>query len=160
MVICWYKIKNSRWYIIKLVKITWNIYTWIIFIIAIVIAVLFVIPRAFKVYPYAVTSGSMEPKYKVNSIIYVKKTSPDNIKVGDSITFHLSEDLIATHEVYKIDKIKKLFYTRGINNKDENGTIINPKTSDNFKLYLYIGIMIVSVLGVIITFIYNKKQPV
>ena len=80
---------------------------------------MFVIPRAFKVYPYAVTSGSMEPKYKVNSIIYVKKTSPDNIKVGDSITtFHLSEDLIATHEVYKIDKTKKLFYTRGINNKE------------------------------------------
>ena len=57
--------------------------------------------------PYAVLSGSMEPAFHVGSLIYVKSVDPEDIKVGDAITFRLSgEDTAATHRVIEIDREK------------------------------------------------------
>ncbi len=76
--------------------------------------------------PYVVTSGSMIPIYQVGSIIYVRKVEPPEIKIGDAITFYMTEDRItATHQVYEIDWDKKLFYTQGVNNLDGEGNIIH-----------------------------------
>ena len=64
--------------------------------------------------PYAVLSGSMEPAFHVGSLIYVKSVDPEDIKVGDAITFRLSgEDTAATHRVIEIDRENQCFYTKG-----------------------------------------------
>ena len=64
--------------------------------------------------PYAVLSGSMEPAFHVGSLIYVKSVDPEDIKVGDAITFRLSgEDTAATHRVIEIDTDNQCFYTKG-----------------------------------------------
>lgn len=143
---------------INIVKSTWNIVVWIIFIIALMFAILFFVPRIFKVYPYIVTSGSMEPKYKVNSVIYVKKVAPEQVKVGDAISFYLSNDIVATHEVYKIDKKGKLFYTRGINNKDQDGNILNDANPVSFDKLVGKPIYTIPHLGAVNKFVTEKPN--
>lgn len=89
--------------------------------------IVFLFPRILGFKTFVVTSGSMEPLYPVGSLLYVKKTNNNEIKVGDSITFYLDNErkIIATHQVYEIDKENKEFKTQGINNKDEDGNIIH-----------------------------------
>jgi signal peptidase len=70
---------------------------------------------------FNVISGSMEPKYSVGDLIYVKAVDVNDIKVGDDITFILNEDLmVATHRVVRIDAEKQHFYTKGLANDIED----------------------------------------
>ena len=70
---------------------------------------------------YNVISGSMQPKYMIGDLIYVKKVDVNDIKVGDDITFVLNENLVvATHQVIGIDAEKQHFYTKGIANETED----------------------------------------
>lgn len=101
-----------------------NIIITVIISIEIFLVSLFTVPKILGLKTYVVTSGSMIPKYPIGSMIYVKNTNIETIKVGDAITFYVDgSNIVATHEVYKIDKNK--FYTQGINNLDETGNIIH-----------------------------------
>lgn len=77
----------------------------------------------------------MEPKYPVGSLIYVKHIEVENLKEGDAITFYMANSkIVATHQIYAVNKEKKEFITYGINNKDGDGNIIkdvNPVKYDN-----------------------------
>lgn len=94
-------------------KKIWNIITTVIVVIVVVFAVLLVGLRLVGVQVYSVISGSMEPEYPVGALIYVKKVDPAEVKVGDVITFVLSNDMPATHRVIAIDAENQHFYTRG-----------------------------------------------
>lgn len=73
--------------------------------------------------PMVVLSGSMEPTYPVGSVVYVRKVSPQNVKVGEAIAFYLEDGkTVVTHRVVKIDTQKQLFYTKGDANNVEDGT--------------------------------------
>lgn len=107
------------------VKKVWNIITSILVIIVVIAAVLLVGVRVIGLQPYSVLTGSMEPELPVGSLVYVKACEPKDVKVGDTITFVLNEDLdVATHKVDSIDTENKVFYTYGIANKDANGNYI------------------------------------
>lgn len=95
----------------------------LLIIIEIILALLIVCPKIFDIDTFVVTSGSMRSIYPVGSMIYVKKAEFEDIAKGDNITFYL-DDIVATHQVYKIDEKKKSFKTQGIDNKDDNGNII------------------------------------
>ena len=101
-----------------------------IFLIAI-----FTIPNLFSIKPYVVTSGSMEPKYPVGSLIYVKPIEIEELKKDDAITFYMANTkIVATHAIYDVNEEEKSFVTYGINNKDEDGNIIkdvNPVSYDD-----------------------------
>ena len=94
-----------------------------------IVAILLIIAlfgvRLFSLSPYVVVSGSMEPKYLVGSIVYVKDVPKEQLKVGDDITFYLDQDSVATHRINKIYKDEKKVQTYGINNIDTNGHQIN-----------------------------------
>ncbi len=94
-------------------KKIWNIITTVIVVIVVVFAVLLVGLRLVGVQVYSVISGSMEPEYPVGALIYVKEVDPAEVKVGDVITFVLSNDMPATHRVIAIDAENQHFYTRG-----------------------------------------------
>lgn len=66
----------------------------------------------------------MTPKYPVGSLVYVQPTAPSDVQVGDAISFHFADDLVATHEVRENNQTDQYFRTQGINNRDENGDII------------------------------------
>ena len=77
---------------------------------------------------YSVLSGSMEPTYHTGSLIYVKKTDPQDIRVGDPITFVLDENLtVATHRVIKIDDPNQHFYTQGDANEYPDASPVHYK---------------------------------
>lgn len=85
-----------------------------VLVLAVVLAVMLVGVRLVGFEVYTVLSGSMEPTYHTGSIVYVKKCEPEDIKVGDPITFVMNEDLVvATHRVIEIDAENEHFYTKG-----------------------------------------------
>ena len=95
-------------------KKIWNIVSTMLVVLMVLCAVFLMGSRLVGYQCYTVISGSMEPAYSVGDLLYVKKVNPDNIKVGDAITFILNEDLVvATHRVVDIDSENKRFYTKG-----------------------------------------------
>lgn len=74
--------------------------------------------------PYAVTSGSMEPKYKTGSVVYVKHIDPEKLDAGDVITFKLMKDELATHRIVTVEKTDEglQFWTKGDANNISDGS--------------------------------------
>lgn len=127
---------------------------WTILIIEMILVMMFSLPNLFGVKPYVVSSGSMMPKYSVGSMIYVEKVDASSLNVGDSITFFMSDrKIVATHEIYKIDDTNKLFYTHGINNRDENGNILPDAKPVEFENLIGKPIICIPYLGFINKFI-------
>ena len=71
---------------------------------------------------YNIATSSMIPKYKVNDIILVKDIKPNELKVGDDVTYKGKEKELAgkliTHRIIDIkeENNKKIITTKGINN--------------------------------------------
>ena len=87
--------------------------------VAVAVAVLcavFLLPRVFGYQPYMVVSASMKQVFPVGSLIFVTDAAPEDIKVGDPITF-TSGTLTITHRVVAIDNEQRTFTTKGDNNR-------------------------------------------
>lgn len=106
---------------------------------------------------YTIVSGSMEPTIKVYDVVIDKAvTNPEDIKVGDVITFistsSISEGLLVTHRVQEIKIVngKYEFVTKG----DFNGTA----DSDTAKFENLVGKVIFKIpqLGRIQFFVASK----
>lgn len=83
-------------------------------------------PKVFGYYVLRIVTGSMEPTYGKDSLIFVKYKNPEEIKVGDVISFYSNdptlEGAVNTHRVVDIEKdgSKITFTTRGdANNADD-----------------------------------------
>ena len=95
-------------------KIFLKILSWTVMTVFVSLAVVPVGVRFFRFTPYAVVSGSMEPTYKIGSLVFVKDVPVKSIETGDSISFVLDEDLtVATHRVVGISDDGQYFYTKG-----------------------------------------------
>ena len=87
----------------KVLRKLWSVISTLLVIVMVILAVLLVGVRVVGLTPYAVLSGSMEPTYHVGSMIYVRKVAPEDVQIGDPITFVVNEDLlVATHRVVDI----------------------------------------------------------
>lgn len=116
-----------------MLKKTWNSVTTIILVIVVILALLLAGARLVGLQVYTVLSGSMEPTYHVGSIIYVKEVDPATLKVGDPISFLISEKTVATHRIIEVlpdesDPNVIRFRTKGDNNDIED---TNPVHSNN-----------------------------
>lgn len=80
------------------------------------------IPNIFGYKPLIVMTGSMEPVYKVGSIIYYKKANIDDIKINDVITFE-NNNVLITHRVVNIENNK--FTTKGDANETKDPMKVN-----------------------------------
>lgn len=86
--------------------------------------VLFLILYAFGIVPYVVLSGSMEPTIETGSVCFINKHADYNsIKENDIIAFQMKDGTLVTHRVVKITDSG--LTTKGDNNKDIDGNIIN-----------------------------------
>lgn len=106
----------------KDVKKIWNSITTAIIGLMIALVVLI---WGFKCLGYevlVVQSGSMEPVYHVGSLIYVKSVEPEELEVGDVITFELGNGVRGTHRIIEIlDNNGELsFITKGDANEVED----------------------------------------
>lgn len=87
----------------------------------VIIAIGLVALKIFGFSVYSVKTASMEPTYPVNSIVFVQKTNPASIEIGDTITYALNEEGdTVTHRVIEIDRDKRTFTTKGDNNNVED----------------------------------------
>ncbi|SES01228.1 class B sortase [Lachnobacterium bovis] len=87
----------------------------IIFTLVVILCIPFSIPRIMGYEIYAVKTGSMQPKYPQNCVIYVEEANVIDVDENDVITFKLGTDTndVMTHRVVKIDQAKKAFITKG-----------------------------------------------
>jgi signal peptidase len=69
-------------------------------------------PMVFRFKPMVVLSGSMEPTFKVGSVIYTRDCRKEDIAVGDIVTFKLNDDTYVSHRVHSIDE-NGLYETKG-----------------------------------------------
>lgn len=89
-----------------------------------VLAGILIIPKLIGYEEMAVLTGSMEPKYPVGSLIFVKEENPEELKVGDVITYRLSEDTVVTHRIVEINKQEQTVITKGDANDSIDGNPI------------------------------------
>ena len=75
----------------------------IISYVLIIIYAIVCIPMIFGKHPVVVLSGSMEPTYKVGSVIYYEKVSEKELKEGDVITFNANNNKMVSHRIVNID---------------------------------------------------------
>ena len=103
---------------------------------------------------FTVASGSMEPRYMIGDVLIAKKVSPEEIKVGDSISYLGKRGnfngMIITHEVIDIEKDaggKYIYHTKGLTNIVEDpiveydqvyGKIIHKSAILSF-IYMIVG---------------------
>ena len=159
-------------------KKIWNIVSTALVVLMVLCAVFLMGSRVMGYQCFTVISGSMEPKYSVGDLIYVKKVDANTIQVGDDITFILNEDLVvATHRVVRIDAENQRFYTKGDANEIEdqspvhfNNVIGVPKfaipklgyVSDFVQnppgMYITIGVGIILILAVFLPDMIGKKK--
>ena len=70
---------------------------------------------------YAVTSESMEKTLSRGDIVFSKKVSFEELRVGDVITVGSKElDEYFTHRIVSIDKVNKTIETKGDNNPEKD----------------------------------------
>ncbi len=94
-------------------------------IIVISVVILLILLGGLKLFGfeiYTVLSGSMEPTYKVGSVIYVKEVNADELKKDDTITFKLTEETIATHRIVNVveENNERKFETKGDANENND----------------------------------------
>ncbi|MGN1129705.1 MAG: signal peptidase I [Candidatus Flemingiibacterium sp.] len=110
----------------------WSIVSTLLVAAVALFAVMLVGVRLVGLQVYTVLSGSMEPEYKTGSLIYVKKVDPEDIEVGQVITFMLDADTVATHRVIEIipdetDPEVIRFRTKGDANDAPDGGAVHCK---------------------------------
>lgn len=159
-------------------KKIWNIVSTALVVLTVLCAVFLMGSRLMGYECYTVISGSMQPKYMIGDLLYVKDVDVNSIKVGDDITFVLNEDLVvATHQVVRVDAENQRFYTKGLANEIEdqepvhfNNVIGVPKfsipklgyVSDFVQnppgMYITIGLGIILILAVFLPDMLKKKE--
>jgi len=82
----------------KAIDITFTV----VMVIVLIFAFLLVGIRLFGLKPYTVISGSMEPKYPVGSLIYVKEAGIKDLDIGDPVTYTIGNGVVVTHRIVEI----------------------------------------------------------
>ena len=116
----------------KTIKKIWNWISGILVGIVVLLAVALVGVRLIGLQPFVVLSGSMRPTYEVGSLIYVKSVDYKDLKVGDPITYMISQDTVVTHRIIEIlideedpDTIR--YFTQGDANEQPDGASVHYK---------------------------------
>jgi len=81
------------------------------------------VPMLLKYKPLVVLSGSMDPTYKVGTIIYFKEVPEEEIHVDDVITFSYENESYITHRVVGITNGQ--YETKGDANNSNDARMID-----------------------------------
>lgn len=107
----------------KVVRFTGQVVLWLVILTALAaVALAVAIPRIAGGTPYTVLTGSMEPGLPPGTLVVVRPVEPEDIAVGDVITFQLEsgKPTVATHRVVAVGTRldgEQVFTTQG----DANG---------------------------------------
>jgi signal peptidase len=78
---------------------------------------------------FTVLSGSMQSEIPESALVLTKKIDPNNINIGDDITFIRKDDTTVTHRVINIyenyqDSGQRAFQTKGIENSNPDQEVV------------------------------------
>jgi len=106
----------------------WNATTTVLIGIAVILAMLIWGVKLIGMDIFVVQSGSMEPTHHVGSLIYVKEIDPNELEVGDVITFSLGGSSRGTHRIIEIVDQNGVphFRTKGDANDDIDANLVSP----------------------------------
>lgn len=128
-----------------------------------------------------VDSGSMEPNFPEDSLIFVKMVDPSELQADDVITFTVDEKgTLVTHRIVAVLKDERSFITRGDANNTNDpstvpfgnvvgkaelclpgiGAVFRAVTAESNRIYVYIviGILVgLTVMWIILDHIKKKK---
>ena len=114
---------------VKVVTRICNILSVLMVLAVVAVGAAMIVPKIMGNDIYAVMSGSMEPYYHVGSVVIVDEhVEPEEVQIGDPITFHLGNGSVATHRVIDIDPEARTFSTKGDANEDPD---MAPVSFDN-----------------------------
>lgn len=116
----------------KTIKRIWNWISGVLVGIVVLLAIALVGVRLIGLKPFVVLSGSMRPTYEVGSLIYVKSVDYKALKVGDPITYMISQDTVVTHRIIEVlvaeeDPNTIRYFTQGDANEQPDGTSVHYK---------------------------------
>jgi signal peptidase I len=110
-----------------------SIFQWLLTAVLVLVVLLLIFTafnpiKSFQI--FRVMSGSMEPKIKVGSVVFVKKVKPEILKKNEVITYTSSEnpEMSITHRLVEIEEKegKTVFKTRGDANNDKDMAEVSP----------------------------------
>lgn len=113
-----------------------------------ILAVFFVGLRVTGFKPYNIETQSMEPDYPVNTLIYVKEVSFDDLSEGDVITYVNQSGTAVTHRIVAIDTNDRSVRTKGDANEFEDIMDVN---EENIVGKVYFGIPLIGKLSGAVT---------
>ncbi len=88
--------------------------------------------------PFIVLSGSMEPAIMAGDLIVTKNVDPENVAVGDVISFRVENDIMVSHRVTEVQTTGGLsFLTKGDANVGMDAVSVQPETIEG--LYIWRG---------------------
>lgn len=117
----------------KSFKTIWNVFTTVVIVLVVILAMLLSGVRILGLQVFAVLSGSMEPLYPTGALIYVQEIEDNRtIPDGTVITFMAGEDTIVTHRIVAAvpdedDPTVIRYRTKGDANDVEDGTLVHYK---------------------------------
>ena len=132
-------------------RFIWNLFVKIVTIAIIFISIIIVVQKVtnnaesflgFRI--FRVQTGSMIPKYQIGDVILVKETEPENIEIGDDITYQgetgAVSGLLVTHRVIDIEEVdvKRVFHTQGIANYAEDPVVNEDQINGVVQSKMYI----------------------
>ena len=135
----------------KPLKFIWGIIVKILMLIIIFISIIIIVQKVtnnqesflgFRI--FRVQTGSMIPQYQVGDVIIVKETEPDQIKIGDDVTYQgktgQMKGLLVTHRVIDIEEVdgKRVFHTKGIANNLEDPVVSEDQINGVVQTKMYV----------------------
>ena len=101
-------------------------------LVVLVLGVVVVVPKLGGATPYTVLTGSMRPTMPPGTLVVVKPVKPEQIRVGDVITFQIKsgDPAVATHRVVGVGVTMGgdyLLKTKGDANNAADPTTVRPE---------------------------------
>ena len=123
----WRRLSNSHF-----VASIWNIISIYAVLLILGLAIILVLLRMRGFGAYTVLSGSMEPEYRVGSLVYIKPVDIADLAEGDVISFSVNNSTIVTHRIVEVvEKVDSdgeestYFRTKGDANTDVDGSLVH-----------------------------------
>lgn len=117
---------RATWRMIR-AGVSWAL---LIAVAAIACAVI-VVPAVAGARPFTILTGSMEPRYPPGTLVVVRPVDPDDIAIGDVITYQLrsGESIVVTHRVVAVQQGvdgERNFITQGDANNTPDESPVRP----------------------------------
>lgn len=135
-------------------KILKNIVFWLATTLVVIAIALVALPMIGGLEYLTIISGSMEPEIPVGSLIFIEEVRPQDIEIGDVVTFSTSGEITVTHKVIGYELSQDALITHGVGNADG----VNEITP--FKSVVGRVVFSVPVIGRVFLFISTSRGKV